>query len=115
MSIKQLFVKIKDNESEIYITLLVLLISMFLFGLFRIISIELNRETIKIDVSERSGNWRNEDVLGLLVASKNGSKYHFPWCSGALRIKNENKIWFSSFEEAKASGYEKALNCVGLK
>jgi len=50
----------------------------------------------------------------LYVASKNGTKYHFPWCSGAERIKEENKIWFSSKEEAEKAGYTPAANCKGL-
>jgi len=48
------------------------------------------------------------------VASKSGSVYHFPWCSGAQRIKEENKIWFSSKEEAQSAGYRPATNCKGL-
>jgi hypothetical protein len=39
------------------------------------------------------------------VASKNGTKYHLPWCSGAAHIKEENKVWFASKEEAAAAGY----------
>ncbi|MBI4086620.1 hypothetical protein HY416_01410 [Candidatus Kaiserbacteria bacterium] len=48
------------------------------------------------------------------VGSKNGSKYHLPWCSGAARIAEENKIWFSSKEEAEAAGYTPAANCKGI-
>lgn len=51
---------------------------------------------------------------GQLVGSKNGTKYHYPWCSGAERIKEENKIWFQSAEEAKRAGYTPAANCPGL-
>lgn len=52
---------------------------------------------------------------GLLVGSKNSDKYHYPWCSGALRIKDENKIWFASAEEAREAGYLPAGNCKGLE
>ena len=48
------------------------------------------------------------------VASKNGSKYHLPWCSGAMRIKEENKLVFKSKEKAEAAGYAPADNCPGL-
>ena len=51
---------------------------------------------------------------GSVVASKSGTKYHFPWCSGALRIKEENKIWFATTDEAKKAGYTPASNCKGL-
>jgi len=48
------------------------------------------------------------------VASKNGTAYHFPWCSGAQRIKEENKVWFASKAEAEAAGYRPASTCKGL-
>jgi len=48
------------------------------------------------------------------VASKNGTKYHYPWCPGAQSIKEENKIWFSTKEEAEKAGYQPASNCKGL-
>jgi hypothetical protein len=50
----------------------------------------------------------------LYVASKSGTKYHLPWCSGALRIKEENKIFFTSKNEAEKAGYEPAANCKGI-
>lgn len=51
---------------------------------------------------------------GKYVASKNGKKYYLPSCSGASRIKEENKVWFASIEEARASGRTPASNCPGL-
>lgn len=51
---------------------------------------------------------------GGYVASKNGTKYHLPWCSGAKRIKEENKVWFKTKAEAEAAGYTPAANCKGI-
>lgn len=51
---------------------------------------------------------------GQYVASKAGTKYHLPWCSGAQRINDANKIWFQSKEEAEKAGYTPAANCKGL-
>jgi hypothetical protein len=51
---------------------------------------------------------------GAYVASKNGSKYYLTSCSGANRIKEENKVYFGSAAEAKAAGYGPAANCPGL-
>ncbi len=48
------------------------------------------------------------------VGSKNGTKYHLPTCSGAKNIKEENRIWFGSREEAEAKGYQPASNCKGI-
>lgn len=53
-------------------------------------------------------------TVGKYVASKNGTRYYLPTCSGANRIKEENKIWFTSIEEAQSEGYEPAVNCPGL-
>ena len=51
---------------------------------------------------------------GSYVASKSGEKYHLPWCSGAQRIKEENKVWFKTKAEAEAAGYAPAANCKGI-
>jgi len=51
---------------------------------------------------------------GQVVASKSGTKYYLPWCGTVSRIKEENKVWFASIEEAEKAGYEPAKNCKGL-
>lgn len=48
------------------------------------------------------------------VGSKNSTKYHLPTCPGAKAIKEENKIWFESKDEARANGYSPASNCKGI-
>lgn len=53
-------------------------------------------------------------MTGNYVASKNSTKYHLPWCPGALRIKEENKIWFASKEAAEKAGLTAAANCPGI-
>ena len=62
-----------------------------------------------------SASLNNSLRSGSIVVSKNGTKYHFPWCSGAKRIKEENKIWFNNEQEAREAGYTPAANCKGLK
>lgn len=57
---------------------------------------------------------KDSPTPGGYVASKNGDKYHLPWCAGALRIKEENKVWFKTKEEAEAAGYRPASNCKGI-
>ena len=51
---------------------------------------------------------------GQYVASKNGTKYYFVWCSGVSRIKDENKVFFQKKEDAEVLGYEPSSTCVGL-
>ena len=48
---------------------------------------------------------------GAFVASKNGTKYYPVGCSGANRIKEENKVYFSTSKEAETAGYGPAANC----
>lgn len=50
-----------------------------------------------------------------IVASKNGTKYHYVWCAGAKQISEVNKIWFNNTDEARAAGYTPASNCPDLK
>jgi hypothetical protein len=51
----------------------------------------------------------------VVVASKTGKKYHYPWCAGAKQISEANKITFQTFAEARTAGYGPASNCPGLK
>jgi hypothetical protein len=46
-----------------------------------------------------------------VVASKSGIRYYFSWCSGAERISENNKVWFSSPAAAEISGYTLAAHC----
>ena len=49
-----------------------------------------------------------------VVASKNSStkKYHFTWCPSVKKIKDENRVWFASSQEAESQGYTLAGNCT---
>jgi len=46
-----------------------------------------------------------QNKTGMFVASKNSKIYHLPDCQYAKRIKEENKIYFKSAEEAREKGY----------
>ncbi len=48
---------------------------------------------------------------GMVVASRGGTKYYRPWCSGASRITDTNKVWFPTEKEAQAQGYSAAAGC----
>lgn len=70
-----------------------------------------------VPIATYAENQKSREVSeenGSVVASKNGGKYHLPWCAGAQRIKRENLIHFASSVGAKAAGYEPAANCPGL-
>lgn len=45
-----------------------------------------------------------ETMVKSFVASKNSTLFHKSGCSFASKIKEENKVWFSSVKEAESSG-----------
>jgi hypothetical protein len=73
---------------------------------------EENKNTKTSKTTEEESD--TESFEGKYVASKNGSKYYLPECSGVKRIKEENKIWFDTIKEAEKEGYEPAKNCKEL-
>ena len=121
MSIAEIWKKGKEQlavleNPDFFIAILIILVAFASFGLGRLSKIKTARVPLKIEqmaaVGEAIGETKS---VGMYVASKNGTKYHFPWCSGAKSISEVNKIWFNSVEEARASGYAPAANCKGLK
>ena len=132
MNIAELYRKSKQKvddltKNDLYTITLLILIGFAGFGLGRLSLIEENRESVNIEFPEylsasalnSQKSTAGAEALainqGLLVASKNGSKYHYPWCSGGKSISEKNKIWFDSTEEARKAGYTPASNCKGLK
>lgn len=62
----------------------------------------------KIDPTSPSALSQDCSYLG----SKNSNKYHLPTCRYAKGIKAENRICFSSQDEARSKGYVADKNCV---
>lgn len=135
MSIREIGKKI--NTSMALIALVIILMGFASFGLGRLSAQESSRPELKFYpegfITTNDGAIVNsKEVIGdeevgeseqdnttsakqtLYVGSKNSDKYHYPWCSGAQRIKDDNKVWFASVEEAEAAGYVPAGNCPGL-
>ena len=111
-----------NRREDIFIILLILLVGFGGFGLGRLSKIEEGKTPVKIQdgVEVRfqqkvlKTDFNIPDSQGQYVASVKGSKYHFPWCSGAQRIKEENKIWFPTKKSAEQAGFTPAKNCKGL-
>jgi len=116
-SIKEFIKKIKCSleileNKDIFTILIIILVAFSSFGLGRLSKIEETRPQVQI---ENTASVIDANIsAGVYVASKNGGSYHLPWCSGAKRIKEENKIWFGSKQEAEKLGYKPAGNCKGL-
>lgn len=112
-----------------YLAVFIVLISAISFGLGRLAFYDNARPNVTISspltqdknggqvlgTSDSASNDAPSNTNGEVVASKNGTKYHYPWCSGAQRITPTNLITFSSIDEAKKAGYTPASNCKGLK
>jgi len=134
-SIKRLKEKIKRflmvlGESDVFTPILIILVTFLAFGLGRLSVLESEKPEIRLESIPSPtealivtkgvppGTIAGAAVLAnktnQYVASKNGTKYYFSWCTGVSRIKEENKVWFSSAEEAKKAGYQPSSTCKGL-
>lgn len=109
-------------SGDLYIVLIIILVGTTSFGLGKLSAYEKNKKPIEIIKTEHillNDNKKNttssEKSGGEVVASKTGTKYYYPWCSGVSRIKEENKLWFETIDQARSVGLLPASNCVGLK
>lgn len=120
-------------REEVLLSLIVLLVALGAFGLGRL-SVKEQKEPIRIIEPQEKESMSASPSLrvspqtqtasvsavatkqgGEVIASKNGSVYHFPWCAGAQKMKEENKVIYASAAEAKAAGLRPAANCPGLE
>ena len=113
--IKGFFVTIGSEWVVIFIVILVGFGGFALGRLSGLQNVQNTIQTASVARSLESSEVPERALGGQLVASRNGSKYHFPWCGGAQQIAERNKIWFDSVEEARQAGYAPASNCKGLE
>lgn len=123
------------EQKDIFIALVIILVAFASFGLGRLSKIQNNKESITIeDISDNGVESATKSIKGAsnssvtvdkqgvptvstkknYVASKNGTKYYLAWCGGVNNIKEQNKVWFNTKEEAIAAGYGPAANCPGI-
>jgi hypothetical protein len=133
MSIQEILIKFKhiasSNDIHTVMILISIAFSSFMLGKYSVVTPNdistINHEVVNSagirQVVEQtpghdvaSNTELTNKIEGGYVASKSGTKYHLPWCSGAQRIKEENKVWFSTKESAEAAGYAPAANCPGI-
>ena len=70
-------------------------------------------KNIKIGLPEQTGLPASVGLpMGNFLASINGKAYYPKDCAAANRIKEENRIWFNTKEEAESQGYAPAQNCA---
>lgn len=110
---------------RLFLSLVIILVATLSFGLGRLSSGQ-KREGVRLEYNPQltTDNLQPANAIqaikssstniikaGEVVASKNGTKYHYAHCSGAKRILDANRIIFASFQAAEASGYTLAANC----
>ncbi|KKT78735.1 MAG: hypothetical protein UW74_C0017G0004 [Candidatus Giovannonibacteria bacterium GW2011_GWC2_44_8] len=108
--------KVKAREGDLFLIAVIILVAITGFALGRISAIKEEKFPIQISAKEAKpplGGLASKPAVELM-GSKNGTVYHLLSCSGAKSIKEENKIYFSSKEEAQKAGYRPAANCPGL-
>jgi hypothetical protein len=93
---------------------IVFLVGLISFGLGRLSATEMAQPVVSIVQAAEVREPRGMHIGGLIVASRKGSAYHFPWCGGASSIAAANRIWFESEQAAQDAGYRPAKNCKGL-
>lgn len=117
---------VKDNQADIILVIGIILIALISFGLGRLTAPKIVKEPVVIEepvsnqsaaISSQLTATSSEEEINItsqatssekdiIVASKYGKKYHWPWCTWAKKIKPENQVWFKSEEEAKKAGYQ---------
>lgn len=101
-----------QNKKSILMVLIIILSSTASFGLGKMSVIEKYRSLDEVSIiTPDLGPLNVDESLFKFVASKNGTKYYPVNCKSASRIKDENKIYFMSGEEAEDAGLEKTSTC----
>ncbi len=122
---------LRTLPDDLFLGLIIILVAFGSFGLGRLSKIEGAKTPIQIENAPEvtaetfTGSVQADTVAtpttltstsktSDIVGSKNGTKYHYTWCSGAQRITETNRIYFTSKSDAEARGYTPAINCKGL-
>ncbi len=124
MSIQDGLTKIKTLDSgqkeRVFVVILIILVGTASFGLGRLSILEGTKVPVHVENIANS----SPQVLGdstepspvetpasMVLASKTGTAYYYPSCSGANRISEKNKITFPSAKEAEAFGLHIGPGC----
>ena len=105
---------------RLFLSLVIILVATLSFGIGRLTG-GTKGQGIKVEFDPQLTTYNQQQTASVIlaphsssevVASKNGTKYHFPHCPGAKQIKEANKITFASPQAAEAAGYTIAANCL---
>ena len=103
-----------DAIHEWGLIVIVFLVALASFGLGRLSALEDARPPVSITEAPAAQKPGPIVLGGLIVASRAGSTYYYPWCTGAGKILPQNQVWFASEDAARRAGYQPAKACKGL-
>lgn len=108
------------NKTFLLLSLVIISVSIGSFGIGRL-SVKTespNKEQIRgvfIDTSASDPYFeaeeKRESSPKTIMASINGTRYYPENCKAGQNIKEENRVWFVSPNEAKMAGYSLAKSC----
>jgi len=105
---------------DLFLGLIIILVAFGSFGLGRLSKIESSKTPVQFENTTETSSEKvrpfpsTNATDNQLVASKNGTKYYYSWCTGVSKISPANLIHFGSKEEAEARGYTASATCKGL-
>ncbi|MDP2788468.1 MAG: hypothetical protein Q8O46_00240 [bacterium] len=118
-----------DEGKDILVVIILILVGLSSFGLGRLSSRdqslgvkieypakeagEVQESTPKntLNAKNRPKEVIVREILKTFFASTRGNKYYSLGCSGGKTIKQENRIYFTTKEEAEGAGYELSSTC----
>jgi len=123
MSLKQIKEKIKclslysSNKGRVYLVLIILIFILIIVDICLIAPKFINNREREVLIEKGAfmANFKqNMAISGNYVASKTGKNYYFISCSGVKRIKEENRVFFNTKEDAENRGLIPSKTCSQL-
>jgi Metal binding domain of Ada len=108
-----------DKGKDILTVLIIILVGLGSFGLGRLsknvpkepLRVIYEGEEVNIDKPVSSAINSTKTTTGAFFASSKGSKYYSLGCSAGKTIKQENRVYFNTREEAENAGYSLSTSC----
>ncbi|MBE6824239.1 MAG: MBL fold metallo-hydrolase [Ruminococcaceae bacterium] len=69
------------------------------------------KETVQNKTESKDDSNTNDDSKSSYIGNSNSKKFHLSSCDGASDMKEQNKVYFNSKEEAQSNGYTPCKNC----
>ncbi len=105
--------KFNLDKKSILLSLIIILTASASFGLGRLSIVEKYKANDEVAIiTPKLQNLDMDESLFKFVASKNGTKYYPIGCKSASRIKDENKVYFLTVEEAEGANLTPSSTCA---